>query len=240
MHKGHIVQLVAAAFLAASALPGFGQTTGESWDMVHIGVSQLGRVAQLYGERLGDDLGVQVNFWFRNARYSTAAEFLQSEEGKIVNDAEIVFVGMAPVAGRFEGYCLDTVTDQPYNQTPVELREDIDAFLAELVRHADPSKTIIRIVLHRRHPGWKAMWVERGTVEDCAAGWMERNAQWKEAAAAYGVPVIDLTAEWVGADGLGDAPQGYLMPGLTANITAEGAEAAAALVRAAGYAPLAE
>lgn len=240
MYRAHLTSIAAAALLAVSPLPGLGQTAGDAYEMVHIGASQMGGVARVYGARLGEDLGVSVQVWYRNANHSGAAAFLASAQGKIVDDADIVFVGMLPVAGHYEGYCLDSETDQPFNQTPQELRADIDGFLAELVQHADPAQKIVRIVLMDYAPRWKAMWEERGVVEDCAAAFMARNAQWTEAAAGYGIPVIDLTAAWFGPDGLGTAPEGYVMTSLTGNLTPEGEAAAAELVRAVGYAPLAE
>ena len=86
-------------------------------------------------------------------------------------------------------------------------------------------------------PHFKALWAERGVEEACLAGWMDLNAQWKEGAAAVGIPSVDFVAAWNGPDGAGDAPREYFV-GDGGHLSQQGARAAADVLREAGYGPL--
>jgi hypothetical protein len=211
----------------------------DEWDLVYIGQSGLPEATRLYGERVAADLGVSVRMRQLNTSLIPFATIqLKNGQWSIVDDAEIVVVSMSQEFGRREGLCLDTRTTALYPQTPGELRGEIDDFLAELTRHVDPSKAIIRIALYPIWPLFKSIWVERDVVDECAAGKIALDEQWIEAAAEYGIPVVNALVAWNGPDGKQDAPDAYHTS--HGFLTPEGNAKFAELLSAAGYAPLAQ
>jgi hypothetical protein len=236
--------LVAAAAVVVAGLPAMsaaGQeatdSTGETWDIVYIGASWLPEATRLLGEDIKADMGVDVAFAQRNeqiVRFATRK--LQSGQWDIVKDAEVIVVSLTETTDG-AGYCLDSRDEAPYPTTPERFRADIDAFLSELTQRADPKSTIIRVTEQAALPHFKALWAERGVEEACLAGWMDLNAQWKEGAAAVGIPSVDFVAAWNGPDGAGDAPREYFV-GDGGHLSQQGARAAADVLREAGYGPL--
>jgi hypothetical protein len=243
-HARTFVLGFAALCLALLSAPAFSQDApqGKDWDLVYIGRPGMAVAAQLFAERASTDLGVTVHVWQRTVTLLPfATQSLQSGAWSIVDGAKIVLVQGMPSFGRREGYCLDTIADTPYSQTSEALRVEVDAFLAELTRHVDPNTTMIRIALWPVPPGYKAVWAERDVVDDCVARWVALTAQWKEAAAQHGIPVVDLQGAWNGADGKGDAPAAYFEyeRGFHRALSQKGAAAAVGVMHALGYAPLA-
>jgi hypothetical protein len=239
--KRLIRTLSVGAWVLSLVSPNAPASAQDEWDLVYIGQSGMPEVTRLYGERIEADLGVSVRMWQRNSALIPFATIeLKSGEWSIVDDAEIVIVNMSTEFGRREGVCLDTQTEALYPQTPGELRAEIDDFLAELTRHVDPANAIIRIALLPINPGYKSIWIERDVVGECAAGKIALDEQWIEAAANYGIPVMNALVAWNGTDGKQDAPEEYYYNDSHHALTAEGSAKIAELLRAVGYAPLAQ
>ena len=239
MHRMQIIRKATAALLAVTALPGFGQTSDETLGLVYVGDSWLQPGLQQFAAAASDDLGVPVEIIQRNSNLvAFATKRLKSGQWNAVEDADIVLIQMSGNFGRRSGFCLDTVAEFAYSQTPEALRAETDAFFAELVKFVDPAEAMIRVTIWGVPPSFRAWWEERGVVDECAGGWVSLMQQWKEPAAQYGIAVIDLATAWNGQDGIAETPASlfrsdgyYLSDAGIASVVAQ--------IRARGYAPLA-
>ena len=180
--------------------------------MVYLGASWMQRAAYLFSQQAAADLGVKVNFWQRNAGGQVAlatAKLAAGGQWDLVDDADVVLVMLTGNFGRREGYCLDTPSNEPFSESPGALREEVDAFLAELDRNVDLERTMVRIGLPAVKPHFRTQWVERGVVNACGREWSALLNQWREAASDYDIPVVDMTREWNGDQGLMASPVEY-------------------------------
>jgi hypothetical protein len=234
----------AALLLCMSVIPPFAKaspsSTDQKWSIVYIGSSWLPEATRLFGEDIKSDLGVDVSLRQLNVeRLAVAADKLRQGkwEWAAVKNADVIVVSVTEHHGS-PGFCTDTTSDTPYAMTPEQYRTKIDGFLSALIRRASPKTTIIRITTQAVLPHFRELWRERGVEKQCLAGWMELNAQWKEAAASFGVPVVDVLAAWNGKDGARDAPRAYFGDD-GGHLSEAGSRAAAELLRSDGYAPLA-
>ena len=182
------------------------------WTVVYVGGSWLPDATRMFSEYLTQDLGVGAIFTERR-NYALLAPATQSLDSgsrnwDVLSDAQVIVVHIEEATDT-PGYCTDTAAETPYRTTPGAYRRDIDAFLTALTKHASPKETAIRVATHAALPHFRGLWRERGVEEQCLAGLMELNAQWKDAAASFGVQVVDVFAAWNGADGARDAPRKY-------------------------------
>ena len=235
-------QFTFIAYLAAIAGTANAQQDQEKneLDMVYIGASWMQHAANLFSQQAATDLGVKVNFWQRNTggQVATAtAKLAGGGQWDIVDDADIVFVMITGNFGRRVGYCLDTPSEEPFSESPEDLREDVEKFLAELDRNVDLTKTMVRIGLPAVKPHFRSQWVERDNVEKCSQAWSALLNQWREVAEDYSIPVIDVTHAWNGSDATAASPEEYFVRDRT-HLNEQGAEAVAELIRAGGYEPL--
>lgn len=231
---------VAAALAGLfGVMPGALAAEGEAWDLVYIGDSWLPEASRIFGQHIEADLGVEVRMWQRNAaRALFATSKMKNGEWELLRDAEVIVVHLDGPTSVEGGFCLNVDGERGYGIEPEAFRAEADAFLSELTRLADPETTIIRIGLIAILPGMVDLWAERDVVEECTAGWIALNQQWTDAAAAHGIATVDVLAAWNGPDGTRDAPVSYFRDEI-GHMSDEGAAAAAALMRAMGYAPLA-
>ncbi|SMX25499.1 SGNH/GDSL hydrolase family protein [Boseongicola aestuarii] len=209
-------------------------------EMVYIGASWMQHAANLFSQQAAKDLGVKVNFWQRNTGGQVAiatAKLAAGGQWDIVDDADIIVIMITGNFGRRVGYCLDTPSENPFSEAPEDLREDVEEFLAELDRNVDLTKTMVRIGLPAVKPHFRSQWVERDNVSECSKAWSALLNQWREVAADYRIPVIDVTRAWNGSDATAASPEEYFVWDRT-HLNEQGAEAVAALIRAEGYAPL--
>ena len=236
--------LLFVAFLVfAPVAPAFAQQGQQEneLDMVYLGASWMQRAAFLFSQDAATDLGVKVNFWQRNAGGQVAiatAKLAAGGQWDIVDDADILLIMLTGNFGRRVGYCLDTPSEEPFSESPEQLRKEVEAFLAELDRNVDLTRTMVRIGLPAVKPHFKAQWVERDLVAECGREWNALLDQWREAAPGYGIPVIDVTRAWNGSEAILDSPAELFVADLV-HLNEQGAEAVAELIRAGGYAPLA-
>lgn len=209
-------------------------------DMIYLGASWMQRAAYLFSQQAAIDLGVEVNFWQRNAggQVSVATSKLAAGgQWDLVDDADIVIVMLTGNFGRREGYCLDTPSHEPFSESPEALRDDVGAFLAELDRNVDLNRTMVRIGLPAVKPHFRSQWVERGVVDECGREWSALLDQWREAASYYDIPVVDVTREWNGEQGIIASPVEYFGWDRV-HLNEKGSQVVADLLRAGGYAPL--
>jgi hypothetical protein len=227
----------AAVLVGMSAIPaGASDQSPEKWEIVYIGTSWLPEATRLFGEDIEADLGVDVTLGQRNeGDVGFAARKLRDGQWDIVKDAEVIVVSIYETT-RTPGYCTDASGDTPFRVPPERFRADIDAFLSELTRLANPETTLIRLSTQAVLPHFRELWAERGVEADCVAAWIELNDQWRAGAAAYGIPVVDVQAAWNGPDGKIEAPREYFVDD-GGHLSPEGARAAADLMRETGYAP---
>lgn len=242
MRRDLAMVLAAVFFGLVSGAPVLAQTveaSNEKWQLVYIGDSWLPRAAQFFGERIETDLDVEVSTTQRNAgvlAFATSA--MRNGQWNVLKNTDVVVVHIDGPTSVEGGYCLDVMGDRAYGVEPAAFRAEVEAFLAELTRLANPESTIIRIGLIAIMPKMRGLWSERGVSEDCTARWIELNKQWTAAAAAYGVTTVDVLAAWNGPDGRSDAPLSYFSDDV-GHLTDEGAMAVVELMREKGYAPLA-
>lgn len=211
-------------------------------DMVYIGAYWMQRAADLFSEQAAVDLGVKVNFLQRNHGGLVAIATKKLAAGRhwdVVDEADIVFIMMTGNFDHQEGYCLDTPSEDAFGDTPESLREDVEEFLAELDRNVDLDKTMVRIGLPAVTPYFRSLWVERNNLEDCSQAWSSLLDQWRETAAEFDIPIIDVTYAWNGDEAIIASPEEYFVTDRT-HLNQQGAEAVADLIRAGGYAPLSQ
>lgn len=240
-YSKRILGAVAAVALAVSVTPGISQIgqNDDEFNVIYLGASWMQRASFLFSEQAAIDLGVDVRFVQRNTsnlRFATE-KLANSNQWAVVKEADILIIMIEGPVGRREGYCLDTPSDTPRSDTVDQLELELDAFLAELTRHVDPAKIMVRIGLPAVKPHFKAIWVERDLVEECAREWEARADVWREGAARYGIGLIDVRALWNGPDGTIDSPIDLYVRDKV-HLTEEGAEVVAEIIRSTGYAPL--
>lgn len=209
-------------------------------DMVYVGAYWMHRSADLFSQHAAEDLGVKVRFWPRRTGglvWVATDRLSGGGAWDIVDDADIVFIMLTGNFDHQEGFCLDTVGETPFGDSQEKFRKDIEEFLAELDRNVDLDTTMVRVGLPAVMPYFRALWVERDVVEECSRAWSTRLDQWRESAASYGIPVIDVTSAWNGSDASVASPEEYFVTDRT-HLNEQGAQAVAELMREGGYAPL--
>ena len=236
-----ILCAISTMLLGISAAPAISQAeqADDEFNVIYLGASWMQRASYLFSQQAAVDLGVDVNFIQRNAsnlRFATE-QLANNIQWAVVNEADILIIMIAGPVGRREGYCLDTPSDTPRSDSVEQLGLELDAFLTELTHHVDPTKIMVRIGLPAVKPHFKAIWVERGVVDECARVWQARRDVWREAAARYCIGLIDVMRLWNGPDGTIDSPiELYVADNV--HLNEEGAKVVAEIIRSTGYAPL--
>ncbi len=214
------------------------QEKAEKLDLVYIGQSWLQSGLPSIANAISEDLGVPVKIWQRNSTLVPfATKMLNSPQGNVIDDAEIVLVQMSGTFGRRSGYCLDTNADYAFSQSPEELRAETDKFFAELAQHVDPKEVMVRVAVWGVPPYYRSIWEERGFVDECAAGWSEIMEQWRQPAEEHGIKVIDLMELWNGPGAQEKAPSHYFGR-KDIYLTEDGIASIVELIREIGYEPL--
>lgn len=230
-------------------------TAPPSWDYVAIGgdFTYAQNWDKLYAGYMEDDLEVPVNFsdlsthdfmtwngWLERLKNEEQLRSALQGAEAVTFDVPLEAYFSMPIAMYQNKQCGGDDGENCYRQRVEQLRQDLDAFLAELTALADPSQVVVRTVLRGSIPAFYGEGVGEGFVQDFSEAEMQAlikymlaaNEVVRQATAAHGIPAVDLPAT-LQPDGPDTPPASEYL--LMLGLSEAGDQEVADLLRQAGY-----
>lgn len=235
-----------AASSSASAAP--------DWDLVLMGDSVLLQPGPTIETRLEGELGVNLRLsdWINpdRSKYANGGERsadlvarLRTDEKlrQDLRDAEIIVFDVPT------GIVNDVCTGDPSTSTDVQTAScmdeavalytpDVEAVFEELVALRDPAQAMTRVT-----DVWQFLYptfVAAGTYDVVRPRWQEMNKAVHDAAARYGIPVVQAYEEFSGPDGDRDPVASGDVQDDQFHLTQQGVDRFVDLLVSGGFAPV--
>jgi hypothetical protein len=254
MRRMAVVVIMLVAVSGCSGGAAGEMDTSEPWDLVWFSDSTGFGLAELWGERIEQELGVEVRVHDKSAGGLAAATVLGwIDEGdsslpvlrETLAEAEVVVVFGNP---RQSGYTADEETcvstspfprDPPVHYTAEDwapYRDVLSSIYEVVFDLRDGQPTVVRAM--DMYNATIADWREAGIEAECMAAWEVFAQTIRDAAADYDVPTASMLDAFNGADHSEDPRDKGFISADKMHTTGEGKAAMVEALHALGYDPV--
>lgn len=224
--------------------------TTEPWDLVWFSDSTGWGVADLWGERIAEELGVEVrvhDYATGNLSASLVRTWIEAEDSvhrESVAEAEIIVIFGNPIGSGDTsdiGTCVSTSTaprDPPQRYTAEDFMPYGDLLVSIYETVFDLRKgqpTIVRAI--DMYNPVIADWREAGIEAGCTAGWEAFSQTIRDAAAEFGVPTASMFVAFNGPNHDEDPREKGFIGSDKQHTTDQGKAAMVEVLHALGYDP---